>query len=259
MKGGNMSLPSFSVEGKVTVVTGASRGIGNALAKGFAEAGARVALVARTVSQLEAAAQEIQAKGGTAIIVPTDVTQQDQVNAMVERVLQEWGRIDVLLNVAGGAGDIYVLPNLEMSEEYYEELHLRNLKSVFLVNQAVARVMVQQRKGSIVNVSSVSGMRPVPLETVVGAFKAGVNQMTRAMATDVAPHNVRINAIAPGLTLTERAKKKLGAEFIEEHEKGLPLRRAAQPEDHLGPALFFASDASAYITGNIMTAAGGPY
>ena len=254
-----MSIPNFSIEGKVTIVTGASRGIGNALAKGFAEAGARIALVARTVSQLEAAAQEIQAKGGTAIVVPTDVTQQDQVNAMVERTLREWERIDVLLNVAGGAGDIYELPTLEMTQEYYEELHLRNLKSVFLVNQAVARVMVKQKEGSIINVSSTSGIRPVPLETVVGAFKAGVNQMTRAMATDIGPHKVRVNAIAPGLTLTERVKKKLGAEFIEQHEKGIPLRRAAQPEDHLGPALFFASDAAAYITGNIMTAAGGPY
>jgi len=253
-----MSLPSFSVEGKVTIVTGASRGIGKALARGFAEAGARVALVARTVPQLEATAQEIKARGGKAIVVPTDVTQQDQVNAMVERTLQEWGRIDVLLNVAGGAGDIYVLPTLEMSQEYYEELHLRNLKSVFLCNQAVARVMVEQGKGSIVNISSISGISPVPLEAVVGAFKAGVNQMTRAMAADLGPHNVRVNAIAPGLTLTERVKTKLGAEFIEQFSQGVPLRRPAQPEDHLGPAIFLASDASAYITGVIMTADGGP-
>jgi NAD(P)-dependent dehydrogenase (short-subunit alcohol dehydrogenase family) len=253
-----MSIPSFSVEGKVTIVTGASRGIGNTLARGFAEAGALVALVARTVSELEATAQEIKAKGGKAIVVPTDVTQQGQLYAMVERTVQEWGRIDVLLNVAGGAGDIWVMPALEMAEEYYEELHQRNLKSVFLCSQAVARVMVKQGKGSIVNISSLSGTKPVALEAVVGAFKAGVNQMTRALAVAWAPYNVRVNTIAPGLTLTDRVKQKLGPELIDRFSQDIPLKRAAQPEDHLGPAIFLASDASAFITGAIIPSDGGP-
>lgn len=253
-----MSIPSFSVEGKATIVTGASRGIGNTLARGFAEAGAWVALVARTVSELEATAQEIKAKGGKAIVVPTDVTQQGQLYAMVERTVQEWGRIDVLLNVAGGAGDIWVMPALEMAEEYYEELHQRNLKSVFLCSQAVARVMVKQGKGSIVNISSLSGTKPIALEAVVGAFKAGVNQMTRALAVAWAPYNVRVNTIAPGLTLTDRVKKKLGPELIDRFSQDIPLKRAAQPEDHLGPAIFLASDASAFITGAIIPSDGGP-
>jgi len=253
-----MSIPSFSVEGKATIVTGASRGIGKALARGFAEAGAFVALVARTVSELEATAQEIKARGGEAIVVPTDVTQQRQVNAMVERTVHEWGRIDVLLNVAGGAGDIWVMPALEMPQEYYEELHQRNLKSVFLCNQAVAKVMVQQGKGSIINISSLSGTKPVALEAVVGAFKAGVNQMTKALAVAWAPYNVRVNAIAPGLTLTDRVKKKLGPELIDRFSQDIPLKRAAQPEDHLGPALFLASDASAFITGVVIPSDGGP-
>ena len=253
-----MSIPSFSVEGKATIVTGASRGIGNALARGFAEAGAWVALVARTVSELEATAQEIKAKGGKAIVVPTDVTQQGQLYAMVERTVQEWGRIDVLLNVAGGAGDIWVMPALEMAEEYYEELHQRNLKSVFLCSQAVARVMVEQRRGSIINISSLSGTKPVPLEAVVGAFKAGVNQMTKALAVAWAPYSVRVNTIAPGLTLTDRVKKKLGPELIARFSQDIPLKRAALPEDHLGPAIFLASDASAFITGAIIPSDGGP-
>ena len=253
-----MSIPSFSVEGKATIVTGASRGIGNTLARGFAEAGAWVALVARTASELEATAQEIKAKGGKAIVVPTDVTQQGQLYAMVERTVQEWGRIDVLLNVAGGAGDIWVMPALEMAEEYYEELHQRNLKSVFLCSQAVARVMVKQGKGSIVNISSLSGTKPVALEAVVGAFKAGVNQMTRALAVAWAPYNVRVNTIAPGLTLTDRVKKKLGPELIDRFSQDIPLKRAAQPEDHVGPAIFLASDASAFITGAIIPSDGGP-
>lgn len=253
-----MTLPSFSVEGKVTIVTGASRGIGNALARGFAEAGAKVALAARTESELEATAGEIRTKGGAAIVIPTDVTRIDQLQAMVERTVAEWGRIDVLLNVAGGAGDVWVMPPIDVPEEHYEELHGRNYKAVFFCNQAVARVMVKQKSGSIINVSSLSGTKPIPFEAVVGGFKAAVNQMTRALAVAWGPDNVRVNAIAPGITLTERVKKKMGPEFIESFSQTLPLRRPAQPEDHLGPALFLASDASAYITGMVIASDGGP-
>ncbi len=253
-----MSLPSFSVEGKVTIVTGASRGIGKALAAGFAEAGARVALVARTVSELEATANEIRSKGGTAIVVPTDVTKPRQLAEMTRKIKEEFGRIDVLLNVAGGAGDIWVMPPIDMPEEHYDELDGRNFKAVFFCNQAVARVMIEQKSGSIINISSLSGTKPVIFEAVVGGFKAAVNQMTRALAMAWGPDNVRVNAIAPGLTLTDRVKKKMGPEFIANFSQGIPLRRPANPEDHLGPALFLASDASAYITGMVIPSDGGP-
>ncbi|MFO8101033.1 MAG: SDR family oxidoreductase [Dehalococcoidia bacterium] len=253
-----MSLPNFSVEGKATVVTGASRGIGKTLAAGFAEAGARVALVARTVSELEANADEIKSKGGTAIAVPTDVTQLGQLQEMARKVKEEFGRIDVLLNVAGGAGDIWVMPPIDMPEEHYDELDGRNCKAVFFCNQAVARVMIEQKCGSIINFSSLSGTKPVVFEAAVGGLKAAVNQMTRALAMAWGPDNVRVNAIAPGLTLTERVRKKMGPEFIENFSQGIPLRRPANPEDHLGPALFLASDASAYITGMVIPSDGGP-
>ncbi len=253
-----MALPNFSVKDKVTIVTGASRGIGKSLAIGFAEAGARVALVARTVSELEATAREIRAKGGTVIVIPTDVTDRQQLEEMVQKTKKEFGRIDVLLNVAGGAGDVYVLPPLDMPEEHYDELHGRNYRAVFFCNQAVARVMIEQKSGSIINISSLSGTKPVAYEAVVGGFKAAVNQMTKALALAWGPDNVRVNAIAPGITLTDRVKKKLGPEFIENFSQGIPLRRPAQPEDHLGPALFLASEASAYITGMVIPSDGGP-
>jgi len=253
-----MSLPSFSVEGKVTIVTGASRGIGKAMAIGFAEAGAKVALAARTGSQLEETSEEIRSKGGTALVVPTDVTEISQLEGMVQKTKDEFGRIDVLLNVAGGAGDIWVMPPIDMPAEHYDELHGRNYRAVFFCNQAVARVMIDQKSGSIINFSSLSGTKPIPFEAVVGGFKAAVNQMTRALAVAWGPDNIRVNAIAPGITLTERVKKKMGSEFIENFSQGLPLRRAAQPEDHLGPALFLASDASAYITGIVIPSDGGP-
>jgi len=253
-----MSVPNFSVEGKVTIVTGSSRGIGKALALGFAEAGASVVLAARTVSELEANAQEITAKGGKALVAPTDVTDRAQLSEMVQKTVKEFGRIDVLLNVAGGAGDRQLRPPLEITEDFWDELQDRNLKSVFLCNQAVARVMVEQRSGSIINISSMSGTKPVAYEAAAGAAKAGVNQLTRALAIAWAPYNVRVNAIAPGLTLTARATRGLGPELVEKYSKDIPLGRAAQPEDHLGPAMFLASDASAFITGIIIPSDGCP-
>jgi len=137
-------------------------------------------------------------------------------------------------------------------------LQERNLKSVFLVNQAVARVMVAQQSGSIINISSLSGTKPVALESAAGAAKAGVNQLTRAFAIAWAPYNVRVNAIAPGLTLTARATKGLGPELVAKFSKDIPLGQAAKPEDHLGLALFLASDASSFITGAVIPSDGGP-
>ncbi|GAG09051.1 unnamed protein product, partial [marine sediment metagenome] len=222
------------------------------------EAGASVVLAARTVSELEANAQEITAKGGKALVAPTDVTDGAQLSEMVQKTVKEFDRIDVLLNVAGGAGDRQLRPPLEISEDFWDELQDRNLKSVFLCNQAVARVMVEQRSGSIINISSMSGTKPVAYEAAAGAAKAGVNQLTRALAIAWAPYNVRVNAIAPGLTLTARATRGLGPELVEKYSKDIPLGRAAQPEDHLGPAMFLASDASAFITGIIIPSDGGP-
>ncbi len=253
-----MAIPSFSVKDKAVIVTGASRGIGNSLAIGFAEAGARVALAARSVSELEPTAEKIRSKGGTAVVVPADVTKTDQLEEMVRKTKSEFGRIDVLLNAAGGAGETWVMPPIDMPEEFYEELEERNFKGVFFCNQAVARVMIEQKSGSIINFSSLSGTKPVVFEAVVGGFKAAVNQLTKTLAAAWGPDNVRVNAIAPGITLTERVKKKLEPEFVAQISGTIPLRRPAEPEDHLGPAIFLASDASSYITGMVIPADGGP-
>jgi len=235
-----MGTPNFSIEGKVAIVTGASRGIGKTLALGFAEAGATVVLAARTVPDLEATAEEIRAKGGKALVVPTDVTNSAQVSD------------------AGGAGTSQLRPPQDVTEENWDELLDRNLKSVYLCNTAVARVMIEQRSGSIINISSMSGTKPTAYESAAGAAKAGVNQLTRAYAIAWAPFNVRVNAIAPSLTLTPRASKGLGPELVEKYSKDIPMGRAARPEDHLGPAIFLASDASAFITGIIIPSDGGP-
>jgi len=251
----HMIVPDFSVEGKVVIVTGASRGIGNTLARGFAEAGAAVALAARKVSELESTAEDIRAQGGTALVVPTDVTNDAQITQMIQKTVQELGRIDVLINNVGARQS---KPPLEVTEDLFTKLIDRNLKSVHLCSQAAARVMIEQRSGSIINISAMSGVRPVAQESHAGAAKAAVNHLTRVLAAAWAPYNVRVNAIAPSLTLTAQAEAGLGPELIAKYTKDIPLGRAARPEDYLGVTIFLASEASSFITGVVIPVDGGP-
>ena len=151
-----MNIPSCSVEGKVTIVTGSSHGIGNGLARGFAEAGASVVLAARTVPLLEDTVRHIEAKGGKALAVPTDLVDSAQVSRMVEKTLESFGRIDVLINCAGGAAGNRFIPLLDMQEEVWDAVMNLSLKSVYLCCRAAGRVMVEQKSGSIVNFSSAS-------------------------------------------------------------------------------------------------------
>ncbi len=153
-------LPSFSVEGKVAIITGASRGIGNAFAKGFAASGAAVALAARSRAELEVTARELASHGGKALATPTDVTDAAQVAEMVRRTQDVFGRIDVLINCAGGTGSDRSIPIIDMDEQVWKRIVDLNLKSAYLCCREVAKVMVGQREGSIINFSSGTGIRP---------------------------------------------------------------------------------------------------
>jgi len=246
---------NFSVEGKVVIITGSSKGIGRTLAQGFAKAGASVALVARTISELEATAGEIKAQGGKALVLTTDVTKSAQVSQMVQKTVKEFGRIDVLVNCAGG-GD-YV-PLLDMSEEAWDNILDFNLKSVYLCCHAVGKVMVLQKSGSIINFSSASAVVPTPKLTHYCTAKAGVDQFTRTLAAEWGPFNIRINAISPGLISTQHNLDVMGASMIEQYAKAIPLGRIGKPDDVLGLAIFLASDASTFITGAIIPVSGGP-
>ena len=252
-----MGIPILSLEGKVAVITGSSQGIGRTLAVGFAEAGAPVVLVARGVAELEATANEITAEGGRALAVPTDVTDSAQVSEMVQRAVNEFGRIDVLVNCAGGAGRTPMIALLDMSEEAWDDILALNLKSVYLCSRAAGRVMVEQKSGSIINFSSGSATRPVVGQTHYCAAKAGVNQFTRVLAAEWGRYNVRVNAISPGLTATRTTQEGLGP-LYEKYAKAIPLGRVGQPEDMLGVAMFLASEASAHISGVIIPVGGGP-
>lgn len=252
------SLPDFSVRDKVTIVTGASRGIGNALARGFAALGAPVILVARTVPDLEATVRQLEAAGGRAIAVPADVTDEDQVAEMVRSSHREFGRIDVLINCAGGTGADRSIPVLDMDVKTWKRIVDLNLKSAYLCCRAAARVMSEQNRGSVINFSSGTGVHPVHGMAHYGPAKAGINQLTRTLALELGQYHIRVNAISPGLIDTATERKHMPPASFERYARAVPLGRVGQPADLLGTAVFLASDASAYISGAVIPVSGGP-
>lgn len=248
----------FALTNKVAIVTGGSKGIGKSIALGFAQAGASLVLVARNATELEAAASEITSRGGKALAVPTDVTKSAQVSEMVQRAVKEFGRVDILVNCAGGA---YLASTLEMSEEDWDETLALNLKGVFLCCQAAGRVMVEQKSGSIINFASGAGTRPVPMIIHYAAAKAGVVHFTQCLAVEWGPSNVRVNVISPGLVDTAHTREvyqndpNLLQTII---SSSIPMGRIGQPEDFVGLAILLASEDSAFINGALITVGGGP-
>ena len=253
-----MIIPNLSVEGKVAIVTGSSQGIGNTLAKGFGKAGASVVLAARSAGPLEHTVREIESQGGRALAVPTDVTDRSQVSNMVERTVEAFGRIDVLINCAGGTGADRFIPLLDLEEPVWDRIVNLNLKSVYLCCRAVGRVMVAQKSGSVINVSSGAATAPVAGLTYYCAAKSGVNQFTKTLATEWGRYNVRVNAISPGMTDTPSERAHMPREILDKYASMIPLGRIGQPEDMVGTALFLASEASSFITGVIIPVSGGP-
>ena len=253
-----MIYPKFSVEGKVAIITGSSQGIGSALAEGFGRAGASVALVARSSDRLKEWERKIKSEGGEALAVPTDVTKGNQVNNMVERVMDTYGRIDVLINCAGGAAEDRFIPLIDMEEGSWDRVLDLNLRSIYLCCRAVGRIMVSQRNGSVINISSGSAVIPTATLAHYCAAKSGVNQFTRALALEWAPHNIRVNVISPGMTDTAGEREHMPEGILEKYTRMIPMGRIGQPEDMLGAALFLASEASNFITGVILPVSGGP-
>lgn len=250
-----MVLSSFSLTGRVAIVTGAGRGIGKAIALGLADAGADVVVAARTASDIEATAGEITAKGRKALAVPTDVRQSDQVDNLVDKAVAQFGTIDILVNNAGG---YFVASTTELSEGGWDAIIRENLKSVFLCSKAAAKVMMGQKKGNIINVASVVGFRAYSSNAAYGAAKAGIINFTKTLAVDLAPYNIRVNAIAPGFIATPGSLQLL------EVDKGLkamvdriPLGRLGQPEEVAQGIVYLASDASSYVTGQTLLVDGG--
>lgn len=248
-----MILDRFSLAGKVAIVTGAGRGIGRGIALKFAEAGADVVCVARTASEIESAAESVRALGRRALAIPGDVVDGEQVQAFVDRAMKEFGHIDILVNNAGGSTSFG--PLMKTSERAFLAVLRLNLIAPFLCSKAVAKVMLEQRSGSIINISSGDSLIPCTGLAPYGAAKAGLNSLTRTMAWELAPY-VRVNVILPGAIWTEGSSPFLGT-VKDEILAGTPMKRFGKPEDIAMAALYLASSASEWVTGKLFQIDGG--
>jgi NAD(P)-dependent dehydrogenase (short-subunit alcohol dehydrogenase family) len=246
----------FSLEGKVAIVTGASRGIGRAIALGFAGAGADVAVAARTAEDLETLAKEIDKLGRKGIAVPTDVTDREQIQSLVDRTVGELGGLDILVNNAGGTRFISPLTGLR-PEGWYKNIEL-NLNAVFQATQIAAQKMLELGGGSIIQIASVAGIRGAQGLSFYSAAKGGVRLFTQAVAVELAQSGVRLNSIAPGWIATD-----LNANLREDESTNrfvidsTPMGRWGRPDEVVGAAIYLASDASSFVTGSTIVIDGG--
>jgi len=251
-----MAMADFNLTDKIAVVTGASRGIGEAIARGLAEHGATVVLAARKPEGLQAVAASIQASGGTALPIACHTGHPDEIAALYDRVESELGRIDVLVNNA--ATNPYFGPIIDAPESVFDKTFEVNVKGYFLMTQRAAKLMVAQGKGSIINIASIAGVSPSLLQGVYAMSKAAVISMTKAFAKELGGAGVRCNAICPGLTETKFARVLIETKEIHDlFVRDLPMARHAQPSEMVGAAIYLASDASSYTTGAMIVCDGG--
>jgi NAD(P)-dependent dehydrogenase (short-subunit alcohol dehydrogenase family) len=241
---------AFRLDGKVAVVTGGGAGIGRGIANGLTAFGAMVAIWERDADTCAAAADEV---GG--LSVPTDVRDGAQVDAAVQATLDEYGTVDVLVNNAGG---VFASSILDTSENGFDALYRANLRHVLICTQRVARVMVDAgRGGSIVNVTSIEGVRAAPGYAAYAAAKAGVINLTKTAALELAPYAIRVNALAPDITMTEGLAALMVDGRQRSWEHTVPLGRAGTVDDIAGSAVFLASSLSSYLTGQTLHVDGG--
>jgi NAD(P)-dependent dehydrogenase (short-subunit alcohol dehydrogenase family) len=246
----------YSLADRVTIVTGAGRGIGKAIALAFARAGSDVVVTARTISEIEATAAEIKAIGRRTLAIQADVCDSSNVIKMVADARSYFGKVDILINNVGGR---VPAPLLEMSEEVWDQAINLNLKSCFLCSKEVGQLMAAQRTGNIINISSEAAFANDPNVAHYGTAKAAVNHLTRALAVELAPYNVRVNGIAPG-SIDVGLALDYYSRFPEQKDirmKLIPMGRFGMAEEVARVAVFLASEASSYITGVILRVSGG--
>ena len=247
-------LDRFRLDGKVALVTGAGKGIGAACAKAFAEAGADVVIGARTVGDLERVAEAARGNGRQAIVAALDVTDADQRESIVERAIQSLGRLDILVNNVGGS-----MPKaaLETSVKEFDHAFHFNVTTAFAMTQLAAVRMVETAgAGAVINIASVAGQAPGPHFAAYGTAKAGMIFLTRVLAQEFAP-KVRVNAIGVGSTKTDALKRVLDPGIEKAMVRMTPMNRLGEVEDVAACALYLASPASSYLTGDVVQVNGG--
>ena len=244
---------AVDLAGQVALVTGASQGLGRAIAETLAAAGAAVALVARSADKLAEVAAGIQAAGGRAEAFPCDVTKGEDIQRVVDAVMEKLGRLDILVNNAGVTRDT-LLPR--MSDEEWDQVLTTNLRAPFLFMRAVSRPIVQQRYGRIVNVASVSGLIGNPGQANYSASKAGLVGLTRTVAKELAGRKITVNAVAPGFIASDMTAA-LGPALLDEVKKRVPAKRLGEAWEIAEAVLFLAAPSSGYITAQTLVVDGG--
>lgn len=248
----------LSLEGKIALITGASRGIGKAIALAFADAGADVAIASRKLEDLEKVAGEIEAKGRKALCVPTHTRKIDDLRNLVEKAMEVYDRIDILVNNA--AANPGMGPIVDTDEKVYDHIMETNLKGYFMLSKLVGKIMRDQKEGVIINISSAGGLSPAEGLGPYCISKAGINMLTKAMALEMGPYNVRVNAIAPRIVKTKFSEALwTNEELMKREYQFTPLKCVATPEEIAQTALYLASSATNYMTGHVLVMNGGAF
>ena len=246
----------FDMKDKVAVVTGSTRGIGRAIAEHLGKAGAKVVISSRKAEACEKVAAELTEQGLDVMAVPCHIGDKDQLQNLVDKTLERWGRIDTL--VCNAATNPVYGPLSEMTDEAYDKIMNTNVRSTFWLCNMVLPKMAENGGGSVILLSSIAALRGNTVIGIYGVSKAAEAQLARNLAAEWGPKGIRVNAIAPGLIATDFAKALLeDPKRKEQAEQRTPLRRVGEPDDIAGVALFLASRASAYVTGHVLVADGG--
>lgn len=249
-------MVDFSLQGKVAIITGASQGIGEAIAMTFAQAGARVVVSSRKLESVARVAHEIERTGGAAIAIQAHMGFPDQVKSLVAQTIEKWGRVDIVVNNAGT--NPHFGPILTADEGQFEKTLDVNLKGYFRLAQVAVPQMQKQGDGKIINIASIAGLHPPHKMGVYGITKAGDIMLTQVLARELGQFNIQVNAIAPGIVQTKFSRALWeDAELMARYEANVPLRRVGKPEDVAGAALYLASPASDWVTGTVLVVDGG--
>jgi NAD(P)-dependent dehydrogenase (short-subunit alcohol dehydrogenase family) len=245
----------FDLGGKVAIVTGGGRGIGRAIALGLANSGASVAVTSRTQKEIDAVAEEIKKSGGKALAVVTDLTVNDQLENLVQATVREFGKIDILVNNAARS---FLRSLMDLREDGWDKVFNTNVKSVWLLSRLVARKMMEQKSGRIINITTVGAEKAELGMAAYGCSKAALKMLTRCMAREWAQFGIQVNAVGPGLTKTDFSKPIWSNPEVAKHvSAAIPMGRLAEPEEVVGSVLFLASDAARFITGHSIYVDGG--
>jgi len=245
---------SFSLEGKTCLVTGGGRGIGRSIALGLAKAGADVAITySRSADAANEVKKEIESLGRKAKAIQADAVDTERAAEVINELVKDWSKLDVLVNNAGITRDTLIM---RMSEEQWDSVITTNLKSVFNYSKAVVRPMMRQRSGSIINISSIIGITGNAGQTNYGASKAGIIGFSKSLAKEIGSRNIRVNVIAPGYIMTDMTEN-LDDKLIDMIKTSTPLGRGGNPQEVADSVIFLASDASSYITGSVIQIDGG--